>query len=538
MTFSLSRRSLLGAAAGIGSLATLGGCSSSTSGTNAAEDQQKLQAALPNYIPYEDVTPDLAAELGRTAAGFVAYPETPVQFSKDAPGDGKPVTFMGPTSFGLPPAVADNPFWQEMNKQIGSDLEISLTPAGDYDAKFSTTVAGKSLPDAFYVGSMPSRPKFMASQTADLTEHLAGEAVSNYPGLASIPTDSWKECIFDGQIRAVPLNRGLVALPSVLIRNDLLTKSGIDRADLTSYEKLREASKELTGGNRWAWADAPLGHLRRMLDIPLRWSMDNDTIGSTLLDERQQEALEATRQLVADKSVNPDASGTPASTRKQWFGGGSAVFMSDSFIAWFSLYVANAGVEGLDIQALQISGMDGGAGTQEIPRPNAGFTAFNAKLGDRLPTLLRIADWLAAPFGTQEYLLNKYGLEGRHYELKGSDPIPTARATEVNIGSLYLSDTARVIYSPGREDTVKAAWEHQRTVTEKSVSDPTYGLYSETASRKQNSLGGELADVEADIIHGRRPVSDWTAAAKKYLDDGGQQMITEYQQAYEASAAQ
>ncbi|HIZ38289.1 MAG TPA: hypothetical protein H9815_21130 [Candidatus Ruania gallistercoris] len=534
---SITRRALFGGVAGAGAAVVLGSCSSGGSNDPGA-DQEANAAVLPSYVPYADVEPDLPAELGRTSAGFFAYPDSPVTFSTEAPGDGDPVTFMGPTSFGLPPALEDNPFWQEMNERIGSELRISLTPAGEYDAKFSTTIAGDSLPDAFYVGAMPSRPRFMTSKTADLTEFLSGDAIKDYPGLASIPTDSWQECLFEGTIRAIPLNRGLVSLPSVLMRNDLLDDAGIDRGEITSFDTLREISAELTGGNRWAWSDAPIGHLRRMCDIPIRWTLEDGTIGTNLLDERQLEALEATRQLVDDGSVNPDAAGTPASTRKQWFGGGQIVFMSDSFIAWFSLYVANAGVEGLDIQAMSIPGMTDGVGTQDLPRPNAGFTAFSADAGDRLPTLLRIADWLAAPFGTEEYLFNKYGIAGRNYELDGSDPVPGDLATEVNIGSLYFSDTARVIYSPGRPDTVQDAWDHQSAVTEKSVVDPTYGLISETASRQLNSLAGALTSVQDDIIYGRRPVSDWEPAAQEFLDGGGTTMIEEYQESYDALQAQ
>lgn len=528
---SLSRRSLLGATLGAGLGLGLAACSSGPSGSGPAA----AAAAAPAYLPYDKVKADLPAELGRTSAGFFAYPD-PVRFSTETPGDGKPVTFMSPTSFGLPPALDRNPFWQEMNRRIGSDLQISLTPASEYDAKFATTVAGRSLPDAFYVGNMPARAKFMESQTADLTDHLSGDAVAKYPGLAAIPTDSWTECIIDGRIRAIPLNRGLVSLPSVLVRNDLLAKAGISLKDLTSLQNLTAASKELTGGTRWGWTDAPLNHLRSMYDIPLTWTLTDGRIGTSLLDERQEAALEATRAMVADGLVNPDAAGAPVSTRKQWFGAGTGVFHSSSFIAWFSLYIANASVPGIDIQALGISGIDGGRGTQEIAHPNAGFTAFNGKAGDRLETLLRIADWLAAPFGTEEYLLNKYGLAERNYTLDGTDPEPTKLATEVNIGSLYYSDTARVIYSPGRKETVQAAWDHQKAVTEKSAVDPTYGLSSETASRKAGSLSGELTSVENDIVNGRRPVSDWKPAAQAFLDNGGNDMVKEYQQAHDEAA--
>lgn len=530
---ALSRRSLLGSSLGLGAAALAAGCSS-----NSASPEEQASAAasvLPSHIPYAEIEPDLAAEEGMTPGGFTAYPADPVPFSTEAPGDGEPIQFSGPTSFGLPPSLDDNPFWQEMNARVGSDLKISLTPAADYDAKFATMVAGDSLPEAFYVGQMPARNQFLTAKTADLTEHLAGDAIAEYPGLANIPSESWKECIIDGTIRAIPLQRGLVGLHSVLMRNDLLAEAGIEKSEITDFASLREISKELTGGNNWAWADAPIAHLRRMCDIPITWTIEDGTLGTNLLDDRQEQALEGARTLVADGSVTPDAAGAPASTKKQWFGGGQATFMTDSFIAWFSLYIANSGVEGLDIQAMGIPGMEGGQGTQNLPKPNAGFTSFSAAAADRLPTLLRVADWLSAPFGTQEYLLNKYGLEGRHYTLDGTDPVPTDRATEVNIGSLYFSDATRVIYSPGRPDAVEDSWEHQKSVNSKSVSDPTYGLNSETGSRKLGSLTSELRAVEEDIIFGRKEVSAWKPAAQKFLDDGGTQILEEYQASYEAS---
>ena len=533
----VTRRSLLGSSLGLGAAAVLSSCGDS-SPSSPEEQAAATSSVLPTHVPYTEVEPDLPAEDGVSPAAFTAYPADPAQFSTETPGDGEPITFSGPTSFGLPPAMGDNPFWQEMNERIGSEMQISLTPAADYDSKFATMVAGDSLPEAFYVGNMPARNQFLTAKVADLTEHLAGDAISEYPGLANIPSESWKECIIDGTIRAIPLQRGLVGLNSVLMRNDLLAAEGIDKGDITDFESLREISQQLTGGNSWAWADAPIAHIRRMCDIPITWTISDGVLGTTLLDDRQEQALEAARTLVEDGSVTPDAAGTPASTKKQWFGGGQVTFMTDSFIAWFSLYIANSGVEGLDIQAMGIPGMEGDQGTQNLPKPNAGFTAFSAEVGDRLPTLLRVADWLAAPFGTQEYLLNKYGLVDRHYTLDGSDPVPTDLATEVNIGSLYYSDAARVIYSPGRPEAVQDSWEHQNAVNTKSVSDPTYGLHSETGSRNLGSLMGDLRAVEEDIIFGRKEISAWKPAAQKFLDDCGTKILEEYQASYDATEGQ
>src|SRR5699024_7892264 len=195
--------------------------------------------------------------------------------------------------------------------------------------------------------------------------------ILDYPALANLPTDSWRQCIYGGTIRALPVQRGLVSLPSVLVREDVLRAKGVASTDVTDFESMYDLSKELTGGKAFAWSSAPLNHIRMMLDIPQTWVLGDDgKLTTSLQDERQEEALEATRRLVADKLVHPEADSTPVATRKLWFGSGTTPLHPDSFIAWFSLYTQNADVEGMEIQALPMAGFSGGQGTQSVPRPN------------------------------------------------------------------------------------------------------------------------------------------------------------------------
>lgn len=535
----IGRRAVLGGLFGVGAATGLAAAGCSNGGDNGGgpvgQDREAVNQVLPTYQVYEGVTPTYPAEPGRTVAAFEAYPADPPRYAQESPGDGEPLTFMGPTSFAQPPALRNNKFWQEMNTRVGSPLDISLTPSGEYDAKFATAVAGNQLPDMYLVGQMASLPKFMTSQAADLTDHLGGDKILDYPALANIPTESWRQCIYGGTIRALPLQRGLVSLPTVLVREDVLADMGVASTDVTDFEALYDLSKELTGGKVFAWTSAPLSHVSMMLDIPQTWVLtDGGKLTTSLQDERQEEALEATRRLVADKLVHPAADSTPVATRKLWFGTGIGPLHPDSFIAWFSLYIQNADVEGIEIKALPMAGFSGGQGTQALPRPNYGVTAINASVTDRVPTLLRIADWLAAPTGTEEYRFNKYGIEGLNYTLDGTDPVPTDKSDAVNIGSLYICDAARAIYSPGRPDATKSAWEHQKAVTAKSAGDPTYGLYSETYSRKIATLNRSLDAVRGDIVAGRRPVSDWKQAAADFLSKGGNVILKEYQEALDA----
>ena len=60
---------------------------------------------------------------------------------------------------------------------------------------------------------------------------------------------------------------------------------------------------------------------------------------------------------------------------------------------------------------------------------------------DRIRELLRILDWVAAPFGTQEDLLLSYGLSGTDYTLDADNqPKPTPTGT---------TNALRAVAAPG-----------------------------------------------------------------------------------------
>ena len=53
-------------------------------------------------------------------------------------------------------------------------------------------------------------PELLRAKFADLTEHLSGDAVKEYPFLANLPTESWRTCVFNGGIYGLPVPRAAV----------------------------------------------------------------------------------------------------------------------------------------------------------------------------------------------------------------------------------------------------------------------------------------------------------------------------------------
>src|SRR5699024_1458812 len=105
---------------------------------------------------------------------------------------------------------------------------------------------------------------------ADLSEHLSGPAVTDYPALANIPTLCWQGSVYHGKIYAIPQPRGLLS-SAMLVRMDILEERGLPTAPESGDEFL-EVCQELTNArkNQWALSNGPglLTMLLQMYGVP------------------------------------------------------------------------------------------------------------------------------------------------------------------------------------------------------------------------------------------------------------------------------
>ena len=201
--------------------------------------------------------------------------------------------------------------------------------------------------------------------------------------------------------------------------------------------------------------------------------------------------------MVAAGVINPDAFNDKASARKQWFNGGIAAFDYDSFVAWNQYYSDNTAGDAFAVNMLDVPGFDGGEGSPWMGSALNNVTSFSKDSKHTAETLLKIANWMAAPFGTEEYLFRKYGVAGRHYTLQGTDPVPTkVGVVETGIGLQYISDSTLALYWAGKPDVPQKQHAIQEKVAERLVYDASYGLYSDTLSKKQPQLAKTMTDLE------------------------------------------
>src|SRR5690348_14046893 len=235
---ALTRRGLLTRTAGIGAaglalplLAACGIAPQSTAAPTRAPASAgggaatATKAKVPTYTSVSDgPKADLPARADGVDAGYFTFPTTLFKSVKEAPGKGEDVTLMTNLIQGAVVALEQNSAWQAVNQDMGLTVRQRLYGSGDYRNGLATTIAGGDLPDTIYNPPqkyIPNLPAFLQSQCADLTPHLAGDAVKDYPNLANIPTPCWAETVLNGSIYGVPVPRAPF-LNAFLVRQDLV----------------------------------------------------------------------------------------------------------------------------------------------------------------------------------------------------------------------------------------------------------------------------------------------------------------------------
>ncbi|MBV9579623.1 MAG: hypothetical protein JO057_13630, partial [Chloroflexi bacterium] len=179
-------------------------------------------ALYPTYVPTTNgPTPDHPTTGVGYDDGFDKFPTNPVAaMPGDPPGTGSTVNIMSIALFPPPTPLPQNPAWQAVNKAMNADVQFDVVTQADYPAKLGTVMAG-DMPDMMYIysaggssstlGAANGLPQFLQSKAADLTPYLGGDAAKDYPNLAAIPTQTWKNagCTYQGHLYLVPIHRYL-----------------------------------------------------------------------------------------------------------------------------------------------------------------------------------------------------------------------------------------------------------------------------------------------------------------------------------------
>jgi putative aldouronate transport system substrate-binding protein len=543
-----SRRTFLtstavAAVAVAGGVPLLSACSSDTAASKGSvASGSELKKLLPAYAPETLAKPEIASVNG-SSPGYTSLPDPLATSVKSVTGKGSTFKAMTPI-WGTVPKQG-NAYYKAINKAVGATMQFDPQDGNTYQDKIGAVLAGSDIPDIVTIpgwnltGQIPNA---VSAKFADLGPYLSGDKIKKYPNLANIPTGSWQMGVFGGKLRGLPMPSAPIG-NAIFYRKDLLDGLGADlpksAADLLAFGKEYTDPKK----KRWAFDDLWTGIqfiYNLPLDAPHYWKLVNGKLVHKVELPEYREALEFGRKLFDAGTVHPDAVAGKDADAKVRFTSGQTLIYCDGTGAWQGMVTEQATSNPkFDMQALDYFSADGGKAKLWQGDMAGIFTFVSKNLpGSKIEELLAIADYAAAPFGTKEFMLVNYGVEGVHYTIKNG--VPTRTTQGINEAQpatfLFLCSPPPAIAAPDQPQYVKdyAGWMARQTPY---MSKPMFFGMQIQEPRRFASLYTPFDDLRKDITRGRKPVSAVEEAVTTWRKSGGDDLRKWYEQLLEKNGS-
>lgn len=500
---------------------------------------------LPTYVPIGSVKPDLPGGSETVPDGYLKFPKDTFRSVADKPGTGGDITWM---TYTIVPnaALGDNAAWQEVNRQVGANLVMQLTPFADYTARLQTVLAGDDLPDVIFIqGLQAEQARLLAAKFADLTPYLSGDSVKDYPNLANLPTISWKSTLFNNAIYAVP-TAYMRFFWMLWAHQEMLDAAGAPLP--TTADDFKRVLMQLNRPQDGVWAIA--SHVNNSFDVwsasggmyaamfgaPNQWAESGGKFTSTFETDQFKAAVGFARDLYAAGLYSPDSLTYNILQKRTNFAAGKFAFEYDGMTInlWNDARKVNPAVK---LRQPLPPPADGSKGHYWYGNGTFGITAIKKASPDRVKEILRVMNYLAAPIGSEEYLLLHYGVKGTDYDFDANgNPTLTAKGqADVmpwGAGTVTVPNPPQILFDPDDPNFARVIQGDQKAMDAVGVSDPSIGLYSNTNAAKGGVLAQAMIDGLTEIVKGTQPLGAFDQLVADWKKNGGEQIRGEYEQAF------
>ncbi|WP_305000296.1 extracellular solute-binding protein [Streptosporangium sp. 'caverna'] len=537
-----SRRGFLGlvglSAAMVAGGGLLGACSAPSGprpggGGATAAAADTLTSLTPAYTAFAGVKPDLPGTVSNlpgvpdVSGGFTTYPAAPAAALTQKAGKGGTYKAMTPLWGPPPPGLADNSYFQAVNADIGATVEFQITDGTVYGDKAIARLAAGDVPEIMVIPSWEIE-KMADFNTAvdqafeDLTPYLQGDKVKPYPLLANLPTAAWQWSVWNNKLMAVPFPTEPYPY-GLLYRKDLFEKNGWNATPKTADELYR-LGKEITDPKAKRWA---FGSIHEMMwptfGIPQEWRYEGGKLVYKYETPEFELMLEFMQKIYKEELVHPNVVGSKGANEKDLIGSGQILVYRDGLGGWKELLQQHTGKNpDFALGIFPLFAHDGGTPIMYHNTAAGIFTFVKKGLPkEKVEEILSILNWTAAPYGTKEYELANFGVEGKHFA-RGANGIPEVNdlgRKEVAYTYGFLGGRPLYVDWPFPE-AVKLNVEWQNASFKYIEKIPFDGIRVQRPS-KMSGLQIPTEDKFTDIMRGRRPVSDTKQIVTEWRRDGG-----------------
>jgi putative aldouronate transport system substrate-binding protein len=549
----LQRRSLFKATglitAGAAGLPALAACSDIASQEGTAQVTEGFDF-LPTYQEWPlPVEPDLVGEPPNHPSAFTSYPE-PVEAVTDLPSGSGTYELTVPI-WGDTPS-ADDPYYATVaDAWGGTKIDLRHADGNTYADTSVQWLKANEYGDAiqlfgWMLGSHSNFRETVVNSFYDLTDVLKGDIADRWPLLAGLPSASWGQSVWSRDpedpdsagIYGIPMNYSGGQGNGILARVDLMEAANL--AMPTTVEELLDVCRAWSDDANGKWAFAGLDWFVGQwfgLGGTDGWNWDPEQQKMVNNVERPEftEMLTFRRTLWDEQLLHPDApTGTldPGAMQEA----GTVLFTQDNLVRWndFNLKVKRGEIEG-EVAPLPALAANGREPLVYMSAGVDGWTFLNKDLSrEQVEEFLDVANWAASPYGTTEYELLQYGVEGEHFTI-GADgsPVYTELGSSLIQAPINYKQLCGQVqtFLTGDPDMVAKRFEYNASIKDYAAENPFEGIRIEGPADFK-AASSTLWDQQQDIAYGRAELSSIPDMVETFMANGGENARQYYTDAY------
>ncbi|WP_158602749.1 extracellular solute-binding protein [Jiangella rhizosphaerae] len=305
---------------------------------------------------------------------------------------------------------------------------------------------------------------------------------------------------------------------------------------MKTTDDFRDLCAELTAPQSGRWAMGPFGPTMMLLfwaafGMPNNWRLESDgTLTKDWETDKYFAAVEYHLELSKQGYFHPDFTGFSVTQAKQAFSSGTTALYMDGLAAWRG-FVEQERRTVDEIGAMLPFAQPGADPVFHVSSGIFGITALRQDDPAVVQDRLRLLDFLAAPFGTEEWFLLNYGVEGVDHEMTNGLPVLTDKGIEeIRTMFKFIGAPPGVMFSGQSPEWVEAQHAWAAAVIPAIIPDPTVGVYIEPVEDTTGALQA-VYDAVADVTAERVSIGDFRKITENWTEKVGNETRERLQEA-------
>lgn len=452
------------------------------------------------------------------------------------------------------PDINQDKWVKKLEELTGTDLNIILVPHKEYEQKMVQMFATSDIPDVVQGDGGVNGKEMAGSVEAGVflpLDDLLKEHGQNL--LKKVPKQAWDKVTSNGKIYAIPEYLSNPARRATWIRKDLLDKAGLEAPKTVedTLKVLREFKKmgvenPYMGRQDFKYADTFFGAYDVMPFLSMMEQQGDQIVPKFMDIENMEKALTVYKTMYDEGLINKEFATINATDFKNTILSGKAgmwTMNANELIQWqkqLSESDPNAKIELIPSPV----GPDGKGGYHLYgPVTRAFFINKDAKNPEQI---IKFFDWMVSEEAEKFFT---YGIEGETYTVENGKinyKAPTTSAgvdeeryrqsflwmvqdTTYNKGTLSLTEEGRHLMNV--YDTILA-----KEGRDGIIFDPRLDALTRNPDIAMNSDSAPplLLTHMIKMVYGKEPISDWSKALEEWKSKGGNDVIKEATEKFNA----